>query len=420
MAKGPYRVLCLAGGAPNLTLMSGALHRLHQEGLHENNKGPNIITMAGAGAVIGLHYLAPKGLKSNDPFSPEALENTVNFGVSDAIYEMLPINYKVFTKSGPSADIFNEFWLSLPEVREAMHQSGTNDDEALLSDGLLLAGAMMCPTDVDFFSQGICGHAKFLEDLIDFEAVKRIDPNDLEIEINAFCIEDQKLVDFTNYERDENGTPKKDGERYIPKAITVDHLRAALAFPFLHAPYKIGDKHYFEGAAMQCLNDYTKEDATNIDWFIVLDPLRSNMIGMPSNLWEAFALSIIMPTAGLTELGRDILEFKNSIQELLVGVVDVVGKPKFDALVGKLQVSREHKPFSPLDLMLAMAARDLAEQSDQKKGKLYFSTFEISKEKLPQAWGWSRSSMKGLFEVGRTAGTNIAEQMRKNGHLRTR
>ena len=156
------RVLCLGGGATNLTLMSGALYTLNQAGLHEPGRGPNVITMAGAGAVVGLHYLAPKGLKNNVRFSLEALENTINLGVSDAIYETFPINYKVFTKGGPSADLFNEFWSSLPEVREAMHQSGTSDDEALLADSLLFAGAAMCPTDVNFFSEGVCGHSRFL------------------------------------------------------------------------------------------------------------------------------------------------------------------------------------------------------------------------------------------------------------------
>ena len=106
MKEGPYRVLCLGGGATNLTLMSGALHALHQAGLHENGRGPNIVTMAGAGAVVGLHYLAPKGLKSNERFSLEALENTMNLGVSDAIFEAFPINYKVFAKSGASAELF--------------------------------------------------------------------------------------------------------------------------------------------------------------------------------------------------------------------------------------------------------------------------------------------------------------------------
>ena len=245
------RVLCLGGGATNLTLMSGALYTLNQAGLHEPGRGPNVITMAGAGAVVGLHYLAPKGLKNNVRFSLEALENTINLGVSDAIYEAFPINYKVFTKGGPSADLFNEFWSSLPEVREAMHQSGTSDDEALLADSLLFAGAAMCPTDVNFFSEGVCGHSPFLEEFIDFEALQRVDPNEIAIEINSFCIEDHKLVDFTNYKCEPDGTPTKDSKgRYIPQAITPDHLRAALAFPFLHPPYKLDDKHYFEGAAI--------------------------------------------------------------------------------------------------------------------------------------------------------------------------
>jgi hypothetical protein len=44
-------------------------------------------------------------MKSTDPLQAkkEALENTINIGVSDHIYEACPINYKVFGKSGPSA-----------------------------------------------------------------------------------------------------------------------------------------------------------------------------------------------------------------------------------------------------------------------------------------------------------------------------
>jgi hypothetical protein len=111
----------------------------------------------------------------------------MNFGVSDAIYEMLPINYKVFTKSGPSADIFNEFWFSLPEVQQAMHQSGMSDDEALAGDALLFEGAVMCPTDVNFFSQGV-GMPTWANDFGG--------PPDRrhEIEINAFRIEKHELV----------------------------------------------------------------------------------------------------------------------------------------------------------------------------------------------------------------------------------
>jgi NTE family protein len=399
MAEGPYRVLCLGGGATNLTLMSGALHKLNQAGLHENNniKGPNIITMAGACAVVGLHYLAPSGIKSKDRFTLEALENTINLGVADAIFEMFPINYKVFTKSGPSADLFNEFWFNLPEVQEAMHQSGMNDDEVLLSDALLFAGAMMCPTDISFFSQGICGHAQFLEEFIDFKALQSIDPNEIEIEINAFSIEDHKVVDFTNYERDDDGNPLLRNGKYIAKEITVDHLRAALSYPFLHPPYKIGDRHYFEGAAIQCVNDYFFHDAKKIDWILVLDPLRKNMIGVPQNLWDAFALSIIMPTAGLTELGQLILEFKTKFGAML---------PTFGELERKF-IARNDKKLSALELMAVVTAREGSE--------LYLSEFKIPEENVSQAWGWSRSSMKDLFKIGQKAGREIADDMRGNG-----
>jgi NTE family protein len=408
MAKPPYRVLCLGGGAPNLTLMSGALHRLHRAGLHEKDGGPNIISMAGAGAVVGLHYLAPKGLKSKDRFCPEALENTVNFGVSDAIYETFPINYKVFTKSGPSADLFNEFWFSLPEVREAMHQSGMSDDEALLGDSLLFAGAMMCPTDVNFFSQGICGHARFLDELIDFKALQSIDPNEIEIEINAFSIEDHDIVEFTNYERDESGNPITVGNKgYIPREITVDHLRAALAFPFLHAPYKIGDKHYYEGAAIQSLNDYTAKDARDIEWFVVLDPLRKNMIDMPQNLWDAFALSIIMPTAGTAELGRLILDFKTRFQ-----TSGAAATPEFAAFADKVKSLPQNQRLSPFETLVLLA--DPNTPDPKRPSELYFSEFKIPREKVPRAWGWSRSSLKDLFEIGEKAGTDLASAMRSH------
>jgi NTE family protein len=403
MADPKYRVLCLGGGATNLTLMSGALHTLHQAGLYEKGGGPNIISMAGAGAVVGLHYLAPKGLKSKHRFSLEALENTMNFGVSDAIYETFPINYKVFTKSGPSADLFNEFWFGLPEVQEAMHQSGISDDEALLGDSLLFAGAMMCPTDVNFFSQGICGHAPFLDELIDFKALP--DPNEIEIEINAFSIEDHDIVDFTNYERDEEGYPKTVGNnRYIPKEITADHLRAALAFPYLHAPYKIGDRHYYEGAAIQSLNDFTAKDARDIDWFLVLDPLRKNMIDVPQNLWDAYALSIIMPTAGTTELGRLILDFKNKIQKWT---------PEFREFANR--VKKKDQRLSPFETMVLLA--DPNTPDPKRPSELYFSEFDIPREKVPRAWGWSRSSLKDLFAIGQKAGTDLAEQMRNHNHL---
>jgi NTE family protein len=383
MTKSAYRILCLGGGATNLTLMSGALLTLHRAWLDDEKKRPNVITMAGAGAVVGLHYLAPKGMTSADP-SIEALENTVNIGVSDQIYEMCPINYKVFGKSGPSADLFNAYWSSLPEVQAAMRQSKMTEAEVLSSDWLLFQGALMCPTDVNFFSLGFCEHPRLFDELIDFEKLQKLDPNDVEIEINAFCIEDRKLVDFTNYEIDEKtGRPitRTNGE-LIPKEITIDHLKAALSFPFIHPPYKIGNRHYYEGAAYQCLNDYLPKDAEKIEWIVVLDPLRTKMVGMPRNLWDAFALCILLPTIGLAEMGRSILEIRQD----------------YSAKVG-LQDWPKDVPLNTTHLMLA--------QSD----RLHLLDYSIDDDKVSESWGWSRSNMKYLFEKGKTAGDTIVKNL---------
>ena len=53
----PCTALLLGGGAPTLTLQSGALAALHEQGVKFD-----IVSTAGAGMLIGLLYAAPKGL----------------------------------------------------------------------------------------------------------------------------------------------------------------------------------------------------------------------------------------------------------------------------------------------------------------------------------------------------------------------
>src|SRR5262245_30116116 len=148
-------VLVLGGGAPHCTLMSGALLALHRAGLKFDT-----VSMAGGGGVVGLSYLSPKSM------SPEqALENTQNLGVSDLLYSLFPVNYKLFSKLGPSADAFRKFWHSLPAVQGALHQHGKSPTEKLISDWILLIGAMLCPTDVNYFSPALWSHFQFTKQL---------------------------------------------------------------------------------------------------------------------------------------------------------------------------------------------------------------------------------------------------------------
>jgi NTE family protein len=364
--------LFLAGGAPNLTLTSGALLALHEELVLKRGIEFDIVSMAGAGAVVGLMYLRPSGMTKE-----EALHSTKGFGISDLIYSTLPINYKVFAKSGAAADFFNDYWASLPEVQAAQRQYGMTQTEQLQADTLLLEGAIACPTDVDYFSQGFCGHPRFLDNVIDFVALRAMQHP--YIEVNAFRLDG----------------PQKDRGPCDFKAreMTPDHLRAALSFPFIYPPYEIDGLHYFEGAAFQVVNplDLRKGGAklSEIDRFIFLNPMKREFIQSPRNLWDAYAQSIMMPLAALSELGM------GSIQQHLQGTLG----PHLEAV---LQALDEQDVDIPLFMLPYF---------EHYQKKMYVADFQVPPEHLPYVFDWSRSNLETLFECGYTAGIRLADRI---------
>jgi predicted acylesterase/phospholipase RssA len=98
--------LVLGGGAPNLTLMAGAVAALDDAGVEFD-----VVSTSGAGMLIGLLYAAPTrrgGDIKRDRAA--ALKNTVNMGVHDAIYRFFPVNFKVFHKPGTLAQAYTKFW----------------------------------------------------------------------------------------------------------------------------------------------------------------------------------------------------------------------------------------------------------------------------------------------------------------------
>ena len=360
-------VLLLGGGAPNFTLMSGALLALHEAKIPRKF---DTIAMAGAGAIVGLIYLAAK-----DGLSKErALKNTVNFGISDAIYDMLPINYKTFAKSGRSADAFNNYWFSLPAVREAMrmHDRKMTDREKLWADWLLFLGAAMCPTDLNFFSKGICAHPRFIEEFIDFEKVRNI--RTTEVEINAFDINEHRIRDFKN--RDLARWPK-------------ETLRAALSFPFIYPPSELNGHHYYEGAAFQTLNE--PKSIEQIERFIILNPLRSNLIRAPDNLWDAYVQSIIMPVVGIAESE--------------VGPDRRVPPVSWMYYRGALEQIRA--------TMQRMHRRTRLSWRQKFEGMEWYSAeLQIKDDDVHNALGWKRSSLEKLFDFGHRAGKKLVTRLR--------
>ena len=151
--------LLLGGGAPTLTLQSGALAALDEKGVEFS-----AVSTAGAGMVIGLLYAAPKGMTRQ-----EALQNTVDMGVADEIYNAFPVNYKVFFKPGDMADRYRQFLAALPQMPVAK-----NPADRLLGDWMALLCATLSPSDLRPESLGLCAPAPWIDHVVDFDKLQEL------------------------------------------------------------------------------------------------------------------------------------------------------------------------------------------------------------------------------------------------------
>jgi NTE family protein len=359
------RILVLGGGAPNLTLMSGALLAFHDNGLTFD-----VVSMAGGGAVVGLSYLAPKGLTP-----AQALRNTMNLGVSDAIYSMLPINYKVFFKDGFLADVFRNYWRQLPPVQYAEHQYGMSRSQKLEADLLLLAGSLLTPLDITPFSQAMCAHVPFIEDIIDFEKLNR--PTQPRCFLNAYCVDTQEVVEFQ------------------PPNIDIRHFRAAFSYPYIYGPYEIDGHFFYEGASFSSLNlirlaifsdylniQYVANVDVDADRFILFDVLGTDLIHPAKDMMDAYGQSIMLPS--VANAGKELSIFNDWLK---TGYADV--------------------PKGEWRLKAAIDSGFLA-------GKVPNATkhvvhFPVPVEEWPYMADWSRSNLERLFDIGYESGLIFLE-----------
>ena len=100
----------------------------------------------------------------------EALKNTISMGVSDEIYDRFPVNFKVFSKPGLLADVYWQWLrsfnpLQFVEPRVQRH----------VTDWWTLAFASLSPSNLDPNSLGLCAHAPWVEEVVDFERLKDFD-----------------------------------------------------------------------------------------------------------------------------------------------------------------------------------------------------------------------------------------------------
>lgn len=322
--------LVLGGGAPNAALMAGAL-----AAFAERNVSFDVVSTSGAGALAGLLWLAPKGAAP-----AEALRAITTMSVADAIYRWVPVNYKVFNKPGDPANLFREFVARNPFLRVDRALYEASPLYALFADLQALALASATPSSLGAGSLGLCAPPPFLETIIDFERLKRIAPT---FYMNAYNIDRQIIDDFG-----------KD-------VITADHVRAALAFPFIYGPFTLGGCRYYEGAVVDCLNfKDLVERHPRLERIVVLDVLGSDrLIRVPRDLYDSWVLSLVIPLVKTAEDNLEIFELKYKRGDL----------------------------------------------------ELIKLRFDVPEQDLPEVLDWSESNARRLFDIGHRAGLHYADTL---------
>lgn len=341
--KKPKTALLIGGGAPNSTLIAGAL-----VAFLEKNIEFDVISTAGAGALMGLLYAAPK---NGDP--AKALRQWAQVGVSDAIYNAFPVNYKVFMKPGSAAEHYRNWLISNP-FTAPFYDPDSPFGSGYYSDLVKLGLATLSPSDLGPESLGMSAHLPFAEQVIDFDAIAKLKPA---FYINAYNLNQEKMTIWNKHE------------------ITPDHIKAAFSFPMIYPPYNVDGDDYIEGAAIDTINfkAIVNDDLAHpglhrdVETLVIFDILGADkLIRKPRNLYDAWVQSIITP---LVEIAKDdigLFEYKHNIDP-------VTHQPK--------------RKLLKVDLMRGIPA-----------------------DHWPEVMDWSNTNLELLFEVGYKAGLEFCHQ----------
>ncbi len=328
--------LVLGGGAPNATLMAGTLVAFIEAGVQFD-----IISTSGAGAIVGLLYTVPKQGDAR-----AALSRLADMGVADAIYRQFPVNFKVFNKPGWLADGWRQWQRANPLLQAVQAQANQGPLQRLAADWMSLTMATLCPSDLSAQSTGLCAHVPFIEDIVDFKALREIAPR---FYLNAYNLSRKRM------------------DCWGKDTISHAHFLAALSFPFIYPPYLLDGDYYIEGAAIDTLNfKRLFQDHPHIDTTVVFDVLGSeHLLHPPRDLYDAWVQSIITP---LTEIARDDLKLFEALHNK-----DAAGKPRTRVL------------------------------------RVPYDRF-IPPERREEELDWSYSNLSGLYRAGYAAGQYLCRE----------
>ena len=356
----PPATVVLSAGAPNSPLMAGALCAVYDQGKRFNH-----VYTSGAGALIGLLYIAPRGKTPG-----QALRDVRLIGVSDAIARFFPLGYKAFFKPGPWTRPFHR-WGQIFKLGGRLDRP-QDAYKRLYNDWIDLWVSAMTPTTLTYRSKAVCAPFPLLDDWIDFSKLSVFDG---EFYMNAYNISKNRMDQFVY---------KPALTRYIlpipgPKGNPAQFFYAALAYPFLYPPVALNGDLYIEGADRDPLNlaplaspEYCGRRGQAQRTVVLLDVLgclEDALVREPLNVWDAWGISIMAPVVSLAQ---------KNLQA-------------FQLACGMEGERQEH----------TVRTRDGIELRFVKVG------FDIPKAHLTRVLDWSYSNFTTLWDIGYQAGLNL-------------
>jgi predicted acylesterase/phospholipase RssA len=371
--------IVLSAGAPHSPLMAGAL-----AALCEHKRTFDVVYTSGAGTLIGLLFVAPKGKSPQ-----EALGAIVDLGVSDAIYRFLPIGYKAFFKPGPFTQPIHrwaqQFKLGNFPLRPldkpitpighaynaAVNTLMTAKGGAIkrtYNDLVDMWAAVITPLTLTPWSKGVSPPLPFIEDLVDFDKLHSFP---FEFFANAF-----KVAHVPEGPKGRSGLKAM---LFAKDVITPQHVRAAFAYPFVYEPVLIKGEHYFEGADRDPINfgnlltsTYTRRSVKTIVLIDILASLDRHLLRPARSLWDAYGLSIMAPVVANAK--KELTRFENEFYSCK-------------------EIREKRDP-----------AEYLARYPDGYPEEFLKLTFDISDEEGQHLTEWSYSNLSTMFKIGYECG----------------
>lgn len=278
------KALLLGAGGPLGGLEAGALIALDEMGVEFD-----VVAGACIGSILSLTYSSPaKGFTRR-----EALENWVKYsGVSDAIYDVLPVDYKVFQKDAGALSKLWDKWAEFMLTNNPFISVYTKTPyQQFLFDLYYLWLVMWAPSTLSPKSKSLARISRQLQFMIDFENLKNCEH---EVYINALNVTDKDITLFNKEE------------------ITVEHVAAGSSLYYIASQTEIEGKLYAEGSYIDCINyEGVLKEHEDIDTIVVMNILNKRaLIREPRDLQDAYNLSIMLPFITIAEDDTKIFEAK--------------------------------------------------------------------------------------------------------------